>query len=139
MLTEDDVIDHVRDFLLLRGWEQVRRATAIQRGDDLVMQKGPDTLVIEAKGAGSSKPTSARFGKEFNRGQVFDHVGKAVLKALRVASSRSGKAGIALPDNDNHRREVGQILPALERIGVVVFWVSDSGEVRTEGEDAWLR
>lgn len=33
----------------------------------------------------------ARFGKAFNSGQVLDHVAKAVLKALRVASSHGAK------------------------------------------------
>jgi hypothetical protein len=51
------------------------------------------------------------------------------LKALRVASSGEARAGIALPDNTNHRREVEQVAPALRRAGVVVFWVDEGGAV----------
>ena len=138
MLTEDDVIDGVRDALVAEGWELVSRATASQHGDDLVMRRGDVSLVVEAKGAGSSKPGTARYGSPFDRGQVFDHVAKAILKALRVASAGDGKAGVAFPDNPDHRREVDQVHPALTSAGIVVFWVDDEGRVRTEGDDAWL-
>ena len=138
MLTEDDIIEGVRDVLAAQGWELVSRATASQRGDDLVMRRGDVSLVVEAKGAGSSKPGTARYGSPFNRGQVFDHVAKAILKALRVASAGDGKAGVAFPDNADHRREVDQVRPALTSAGIVVFWVDDNGRVRTDGDDAWL-
>jgi hypothetical protein len=138
VLTEDDVIDGVRDVLVSQGWELVSRARASQRGDDLVMRRGGVLLFVEAKGAGSSKPSTARYGSHFNRGQVFDHVAKAVLKALRVVSASKGKAGIAFPDDANHRREVDQVRPALISAGIVVFWVDDEVGVRTDGDDAWL-
>lgn len=89
------------------------------------METGTERLVIEAKGAGSSKPGTARYGKAFNRGQVFDHVAKAILKALRVASVGNARAGVALPDNADHRREIDLVRPALHRAGIVVFWVAD--------------
>lgn len=138
MLTEDGVIDGVRDELVSQGWELVSRATASQHGDDLVMRRGDVSLVVEAKGAGSSKPGTARYGKPFNRGQVFDHVAKAILKALRVVSAGNGQAGVAFPDNADHRREIDQVRPALASAGIVVFWVDDDGRVRTDGDDAWL-
>jgi hypothetical protein len=57
------------------------------------------------------------------------------LKALRVASLGEARAGIALPDNANHRREVEQVAPALRKAGVVVFWVDDAGAVRADGSE----
>lgn len=139
MLTEDDVIDAVRDELLVRGWKLVRRATARQRGDDLVMRRGDLSMIVEAKGAGSSRPTSSRYGNTFDRGQVFDHVAKAVLKALRVVCAGDSKAGVAFPDNADHRREIVQVHQALVRAGIVVFWVDGDGRVRADGDDEWLR
>src|SRR3989304_2231555 len=113
MLTEDDVIDSLIRHLTANGWRIVSRARATEHGDDLVAERQGHRLVVEAKGAGSSKAGSARFGKEFNKGQVFDHVGKAVLKALRVASAGTAHAGIALPDNPSHRAEVAKVAVAL--------------------------
>lgn len=138
VLTEDDVIDGVRDDLLSRGWEVVSRATASQHGDDLVMRRHGSMIIVEAKGAGSSKPATARYGKPFNRGQVFDHVAKAILKALRVASADKTRAGVAFPDNPDHRREVDQVRPAVTSAGIIVFWVREDGHVGTDGDDAWL-
>jgi len=103
MITEDDVIDAISDHLVARGWRVLSRATAMQHGDDLVAEKDGQRLEIEAKGAGSSKPGTARYGQHFSKGQVFDHVAKAVFKALRVASAGTALAAIALPDNPDHR------------------------------------
>lgn len=97
MLTEDDVIDAVQDYLTQRGWQIITRARASQRGEDLVAEKDDHRVVVEAKGAGSSKAGTARFGQEFNAGQVFDHVAKAVLKALRVVTAGASQGAIALP------------------------------------------
>jgi hypothetical protein len=132
LLTEDRVVDAVCRLLEVEGFEIVQRATAIQRGYDIVGRRGSTDLVIEAKGAGSSKAGTARFGREFNSGQVFDHVAKAVLKALRIVASGTARAGVALPDNESHRREIELVAPALRQAGVAVFWVNDQDEVRVD-------
>ncbi len=132
VLTEDEVIDAVQDFLVSKSWRIVRRATAVQRGDDLVAERDGERLVIEAKGAGSSKIGTARYGKTFNKGQVFDHVGKAVLKAMRVVSAGEDRAGIALPGDTAHRAEVAKIRLALDRVGIAVFWVDETHTVAVE-------
>jgi Holliday junction resolvase-like predicted endonuclease len=132
VLTEDRVIDAVCQLLAAEGFEIVQRASAIQHGYDIVGRKGGVKVVIEAKGAGSSKAGTARFGMEFNSGQVFDHVAKAVLKAMRIVAAGTARAGVALPDNASHRREVEQVAPALRQAGVGVFWVNERDEVRVD-------
>jgi Holliday junction resolvase-like predicted endonuclease len=132
ILTEDQVVDAVCRKLASDGYSIVHRALATQHGYDIVARKDGVDLIVEAKGAGSSKAGTARYGFEFNSNQVFDHVAKAVLKALRVASSEQARAGIAFPDNARHRREVERVAPALRRAGVAVFWVDNEGNVRTD-------
>ena len=132
MLTEDDVVDEVRDYLIGQRWRIVPRATALQRGIDLVAERDVARLEVEAKGAGSSKLETARYGKYFSKAQVFDHVAKAVLKELRVTSVGTSLAAIALPDNPDHRNEVKQVSLALDRASIGVFWVSESGAVLVE-------
>jgi hypothetical protein len=132
VLTEDDVVDAVCAWLRAEGYEIKQQLLATQRGFDIVARKNGVELVIEAKGAGSSKAHTARFGQEFNSGQVFDHVAKAVLKALRVVSKGTARAGIALPENATHRRHLEEAAPALARVGVVLFWVTEDGRVRVE-------
>jgi len=99
VLTEDAVVDAVCRALERCGYTIETRATATQHGYDIVASNPRQTIIIEAKGAGSSKPGTARFGKTFSGGQVFDNVAKAVLKALRIAASGERRAGIALPDD----------------------------------------
>jgi hypothetical protein len=132
MLTEDRVVDAVCRKLVDHGYAIAQRASAVQHGFDIVAQKDGRDLVIEAKGAGSSKSGTARYGMEFNSGQVFDHVAKAVLKAMRIVSAGTARAGVALPDNQAHRREVEQVARALQAAEVAVFWVNDRDEVRVD-------
>lgn len=132
MLTEDQVVDAVCRMLVDHGYAIVTRAVVTQHGHDIVGLKDATKIIIEAKGAGSSKMGTARFGKEFTRNQVFDHVAKAVLKAMRVVSSSDGRAAVALPDDANHRREIDQVAEALHGANIGVFWVSNLGEVRLE-------
>jgi hypothetical protein len=132
ILTEDEVIDAVIRFLKDDGWAIVSRCRASERGEDIVASRNFQRLVVEAKGAGSSKPDTNRYGDEFNKGQVFDHVGKAVLESLRVVGRRDTSAAIALPDNDSHRAEIAQVEDALRKLGISVFWVSVDGVVRLD-------
>ena len=82
------------------------------------------------KGAGSSKPHTNRYGHEFSKGQVFDHVAKAILKALRLVGRPEMRAAIALPDNDSHREEVKKVHHALRKLNISVYWVSFDGKVK---------
>lgn len=132
MLTENDVITAVCGELLSRGWETTSTATTPERGDDIVARRGEVTLVVEAKGATSSKEGTSRFGLEFNIGQVRTHVGVAVLRALRVASTEVARAGLAFPDNPHHRQEVTGVKRALDLLGIAVFWVRQDRGVTVE-------
>ena len=131
-LTEDRVVEAVCQKLVSDGYLILQQATATQHGHDIVARKGRQDLIIEAKGAGSSKAGTARYGVEFNSNQVFDHVSKAVLKAMRVVSGGRERAGIALPDNPRHRHEIDQVAPSLRRAGIAVFWVDERFEVRVD-------
>lgn len=131
-MTEDEVIDAVIGFLEDKGWIIESRCTAQQHGEDIVALRNGDRLVIEAKGASSSKPHTNRYGFEFSTGQIFDHVAKAILKALRVVGRRETRTAVALPDNDGHREEIKQVHDALRRLDISVFWVSSDGKVTVD-------
>jgi hypothetical protein len=136
MLTEDDVVDSVQRYLIGCGWQVTGRAAINQHGPDLVATRGEQQLIIEAKGAGSSKCGTARYGQPFSSSQVFDHVAKAVLKALRVTAAGDAIGAIALPANEHHRSEVDRVAAALDRVGIVVFWVAEGGAASVEPSSA---
>ena len=87
---------------------------------------------MEAKGAGSSKPGTARYGHLFTQAQVRVHVGEAVLTALAVASAGKAHAAIAFPGDPRHRSLVAPVRAALGQLGVKVFWVGEDGTVTVD-------
>lgn len=121
LIYEDDVIESVCDLLRSHDYTIESTATVQQHGEDIIASSGEQRLIVEAKGEGSSKPHTKRYGNPFTKGQVFDHVAKAVLKALRIASSETARPAIAFPDNDHHRDEIDRVQPALRRAGIGVF------------------
>jgi len=73
MLTENDVIQAVSLHLKSEGYRIDKVcSTSSERGVDIVAThpKTGKRLLVEAKGATSSKDGTARFGKVFNRGQA---------------------------------------------------------------------
>ncbi|MGA8182154.1 MAG: hypothetical protein WB819_00750 [Terriglobia bacterium] len=133
IITEDEVVDAVIGFLKPKGWEIESRATVRQHGYDIVAVRNAKRLIIEAKGAGSSQAHTRRFGQQFTRSQVFDHVAKAILKALQVVATGKARAAVAFPDNDDHREEVERVHAALKAVGIEIFWASADGKVTCDG------
>ncbi len=128
MLYEDDVVSAVVTHLRAEGWTIESSALATEHGDDIVATRNGERLVVEAKGEGSSKAHTSRYGKPFNKGQASTHIGVAVLRSLRVVSQGVSIAAIALPAVDSHLREVERVAAALSKVGIWVFWVTqDSG------------
>ncbi|MEK4248209.1 hypothetical protein [Paenibacillus sp. FSL W7-1287] len=133
MLTENDVIAAVCNKLENMNFEIRQRLHTSEQGIDIIAVKGNFTLMIEAKGETSALGTSSRYGKPFNRNQIKNHVGKALLAASKLISSYRDSVGygvaIALPDNYGHRKIIGEIEYALKKLGVYVFWVKDPDTV----------
>lgn len=97
MLLEDEVVDAVACLLTRRGWTITQMAHAHQHGNDLDAER--DGLLLSAKGAGSSKPGTNRYGSSFTGGQVRSHIAVALLRAMAWVSTGDRRAAIALPDN----------------------------------------
>jgi hypothetical protein len=135
MLTEDAVIASVCDYMIADGWQIVSRAMPNQGGTDVVATRAGVRLEVEAKGAGSSKPHTARYGQLFDQAQVRVHVGEAVLKALAVVAAGRARAAIALPDTRRHRSMVGPVQAALRLLRITVFWVGEDGTVSADEPD----
>jgi hypothetical protein len=133
MLTEDVVIRALREHLAADGWQIVSWSAPDQHGTDLVAVRDGTRLEVEAKGGGSSKPHTARYGQPFSTAQVRVHVGEAVLTALRVVATGTARAAVAFPDTPRHRSQAGPVEQVLHRLGITVYWVREDGSV-TSGE-----
>ena len=134
--TEVAVIDSLCEYLIADGWEILSRAAPYERGPGIAATRRGVRLEIEARGAGSSKSHTARYGLPFTTAQVKLHVGQAVLKALQVVAAGDACAAVAFPDGPDHRSEAGAVQPVLERIGIKVFWVSEDGTVTTDNHSS---
>lgn len=133
ILTEDKVIKAVMKYLEGEGWKIESYATPKQRGYDIYAMRGTERLIVEAKGAGSSMAHTNRYGKEFSKNQINDHVAKAILKALRVVAGNVERAAVAFPDNKNHREEMEQVRHVLMTLGIIIFWISVDEIARVDG------
>ena len=133
MLTENDVIQAVAEFLPSLGHAVESTCTTNQRGVDIVARHAATVrrLRVEAKGGTSSKEHTDRFGQGFNGGQVLSHVSRALYKAAAMLRAYpADEVALALPDDEQHRRRIEAILPALGRLGISVFFVGLDGSVR---------
>ena len=128
MLTEDNILEILSNYLTAKGYQEKRRANTLQTGVDLVTENDHEILYIEAKGETSSKPGTRRFGNAFNHNQIKSHISRAILAAFEVISEKPGglktQAAIAFPDNEGHRRLINKILPALNHSNIRVYLVS---------------
>lgn len=133
MLTENDIVDAVQRQLEAKGFKVTQALSTDERGVDLVAEHpgSASPVLVEAKGATSSKPGSARFGKEFSTSQVRDHVANAMFKAAKLLTDAPhARVVVALPDSERHLRQVEEARAGFARLGVEVWFVSEAREVR---------
>lgn len=138
LLKEYDVVKAVAVELENKGYhiDEMRKTT--QKGDDIEASKMTGKkavkLYVEAKGETSSRTGSKRYGEIFDSAQSKIHVAEAFYRAVEVISRSPKKAeriisGIALPDNDLHKRYAKEIEPIIKKLGIVLFWVDQSKNV----------
>ena len=139
MLLEFDVVNAVARELEDRGYTILEGLKPTQRGHDIVARRQgrqPRTLYIEAKGETSSRIDSQRFGKPLDSAQAKIHVAEAFFTAAEplvdTSQSPEVKVGIALPDNELHRRYEAAIHEVLMNLGIAVFWVLKDWTVQVD-------
>ncbi|NDK32440.1 hypothetical protein [Nesterenkonia haasae] len=129
ILTENEVVDAVRAYLVQQGWEILSFAHGQNPGYDIHAAQGQRELMVEAKGAGSGTPGTQRYGKLFTQGQVITHVSRAVFVALERLNE-GYESAIALPDNARHRAAIGRVSKPLAQLGISVYYVTDNSSIR---------
>ena len=133
MLTENQVVDAVEAHLVRTGWTAVSKASILQHGPGILAGRDGRRLVVEAKGATSSKEWTARFFRPFAGKQVRTHISVALYTCLcwRDDPKNTGDVvAIALPDTSTHRTKAEHMAPPLAALNIRVFWVSEDGTVR---------
>lgn len=104
----------------------------MQKGIDIVANKNGKKILVEAKGATTSKDTN-RKGKVFSRNQINSHISRAVFKALQMKEDEENAIiAIALPYTKNHLKIIKTVEKQLNLLDIIVIWC-DGLNVLVEG------
>ena len=131
MLTENDVVTAVSNYLIDKGYAIDQALTTSQQGIDIVATHPVHgRCLVEAKGATSSKIASNRYGIEFNNNQIKTHIGVAILKSFQtIQLNKDAEVVIALPDNTGHRKIIDSMHFPIKKSGINIFFVNDNMDV----------
>jgi Holliday junction resolvase-like predicted endonuclease len=140
LLNENEVVDAVAAHLAATGYKIEQALHGHQRGVDIIARHSKTGVIyVEAKGGTSSRVGSANHGKPMTPREVRINIAEAFYTAAVAATTRpdagSGQfaAAIAFHDDARHRRYVDPLRPALDRLGIGVFWVTPPNAVTVEG------
>lgn len=129
MLTENEIIRLVILELKSHDFELISKCNTNQTGIDILLKKNNYILLIEAKGATSSKKGTPRYGLPFDSGQALTHTSAAIYKAIDLITRHQGNdnyiVGIALPLEKNTVKHVEKVKYVLTKLGIIIFWVND--------------
>jgi hypothetical protein len=136
VLTENDVVKAVARHLRNGGYRVDKELSTRERGVDIdaVHSATGRRLLVEAKGATSSKVATARFGKGFTRNQDRTHVSVGlycVAKLQQQHSAQGARVALAFPNDLSHRRLVDDIRAAVDVLGITIFFVDGARKVTT--------
>lgn len=135
MLYEDDV-DRVVAAWLRSNLNVVSLEMSVghRHGIDVhAMLSDGSEVRIEAKGEGSQRPGTRRYGQAFTNNQHESHFSRALRKAL-VERGRGDLAGVALPEHPR-LRELQAELP--DDLGIAWFWVRADLSVEPDLPSNW--
>ncbi|ELC8401459.1 hypothetical protein QYB42_001552 [Clostridium perfringens] len=122
MLTENDVVDCVVSYLKSKEFIIDSMCNTMQKGIDIVANKNGKKILVEAKGATTSKDTN-RKGKAFSRNQINSHISRAVFKALQMKEEQENAIiAIALPYTKNHLKIIKTVKKQLNLLDIIVIW-----------------
>ncbi len=136
MFNENQIIEHLCEYLTAEGYEIGQKLSTADKGIDVIAihKDTRISLLIEAKGGTSSRKGSNRFGRPFTSSQIFDRVSKGLYTAMATAGAlqENEVSCLALPDDEVFLRYLWPIKDWLRALGIEVFLVGNSG-VRVYG------
>jgi hypothetical protein len=133
MLDENDVVKAVVEHLKQQGF-MVQFLHTTQRGIDIIANHriSGELIFVEAKGGTSSRVGSPRYGKVYDKSQVFDRVAKGIYTLLQMHGNRKNdndEFALAVPDTLLFNEYLKPIKDSLNTLGLKVFLVNESKEV----------
>jgi hypothetical protein len=124
-MNENQIVEAVCEFIEQQGGVIRQRLTTDEQGVDIIAEFLGEDCYIEAKGATSADPNSARFGMPFTRSQIFDRVSKGFYTAACLRQQHPGNSivGLALPDTPVFREFALAVEEPANHLRIRFFWV----------------
>ena len=127
MLTENEVVDHVKAWLESNGYriDSFRKDTA--RGDDIAATHTDGSRIfIECKGS---------ISKHGNESDAWQKSAMAVFGAIKETEQirPTNQHGIAIPDTAEYRKILEPLDSFFMRQKISLFWVQANGNVSPAG------
>ena len=125
-IDENAVVEAVCVRLKREGHSIIRRANTTQRGIDVeaIHITSRQIVLVEAKGATSARPSSARYGSTYNGNQVFDRVAKGVYTVLKIKQDNPwARVILALPDQRDFRKRANGVASRLEAVAIEIWYL----------------
>lgn len=130
-MTEDQTVLGLINYLKNTGYTIESFCLGQQRGYDIVAIKNGRKLYVEVKGAKASDDSPTKKREKFNSGQIKTHFGKALVKAMETKNSfPNADIAIAHPYDEDILNSIGDLIPQLNKLGIIHFWVTPEGEVK---------
>jgi len=121
LLREIEVENIVREILRKDGFSVDQRIGP--RGVDIVARKNDVPYYIEVEG--NKKPDGIN---PLTTSQKYTHYFRAIGQLVfRISEFTDGEFILALPEDEYYRDKVSKTLPAFRKLGVKVYFVTDSG------------
>lgn len=135
MITENEVVQWLSEYLIRQGYRINRQLTTLEQGIDIDATHiaSGRHLLVEAKGGTSSKESTVRFGRPFSLNQAKSHVAVAfycAAKMLQKFAPERPQVALAFPDDKNHRRIVEAIAVSLATLDISVYFVDEERNIR---------
>lgn len=132
-LTENRTIELLMPFLVQQGYAIESFCLGQTRGYDIVAIRDNKKLFVEVKGAKAHNDSPTKRRSFFNTGQIKSHMGKAIIKCLETKMTHpEAVIAIAHPEDEQIRKAINGIIPELNKIGIIHYWVSADGTVQID-------
>lgn len=129
MLTEDDMVRTMCEWLKGKGYSIERYCLGTQPGHDIEAVREGRTMYVECKGG-----TSRRTGQPLSTAYQWSAVTGAFFNQVRLRETyEKAEVGIALPDGGRYPEYMEKLKDFCHRNGIRVFWVS-----KTSGVKEWF-
>lgn len=132
MFDENQVVDALAAHLEQAGWALNAVRHGHQRGVDIEATREDEVLHVEAKGATSSVTGSKNHGRPFSGPEVRINLAEAFYTAAIAATAGNATvSAIAIPRTELYTKFLEPLRPAIARLSIVVFFVTDDFHVET--------